>query len=210
MTTAHAKVLGFYTSTTTLENLDGAVWLNLDKLSQYQFKQNGPVSELYDATGILLHEISEVMGRVSSLGLEPVINNAYVPLDLFRYTIVAGQTTRFIGNNQLLGDPSVIKGYFSIDGVKLEMQYDNGQNGVPPDLSNGVSGTQGDFADWINPRPNPSPKATVIDAFAGVGRQNQSQCVTMIDLREMNIIGWQLAAKALSTASQCVPTSLGP
>jgi hypothetical protein len=182
MTTAEAKALGFgsFTSTT---NLDGAVWLNLAYLNQFTFSSNKrALPNMLDGIGILEHEISEVMGRLSSLG----IGFSYLPLDLFRYTNSTPVPQRFIGNSSLSADPSA-EGWFSINGTDNLRRYDNPQSKDP--------GTVGDFADWIND--------TQMDAFTGSPHYNEKKCVSQLDLREMNILGWQLASTALNVASQC-------
>jgi hypothetical protein len=84
-----------------------------------------------------------------------------------------------------LDKADTILGSFSINGIKNLKQYDNGQT------------VNGDFGDWINKTDN--------DSFTGMGHPGQNQCVTKMDLQEMNILGWQLASTAFKVASQCVP-----
>jgi hypothetical protein len=187
MTTAEAKALGFYKSTT---NLDGVVWLSADHLIGGDFTFNPRTAQgQVDAIGTLEHEISEVMGRVSNLGpsvADPLL--PYLPLDLFRYT-KSTPPQRFFQNISSTSAASV-PGWFSWDGKNTPKQYDNGPNATLPV-------TQGYFADWIN--------GTQKDAFTGAAITSQKQDVTPIDLLEMNVLGWQLAPTALKLLPQCPP-----
>ena len=83
---------------------------------------NRAVSGAYDAIGVLEHEISEALGRVSYLGASTA-NGFYSPLDLFRY---ASPGVRDLTNTA---------GYFSVDGQNMLMAYNDPSNG-------------GDAGDW--------------------------------------------------------------
>ena len=74
----------------------------------------------YDAIGVLEHEITEVMGRTSSLG---TYAGMYEPLDLFRYTS-AGVRDLVPG-----------AGSFAVDGTTLLQSYN-------------ASASAGDLGDW--------------------------------------------------------------
>lgn len=118
VTTAEAKALGQVGASSAV---DGFIGLS----SSYQFSYNGTAQTgKYDAIGALEHEISEVMGRVGSLG-RAFGSNIYTPLDLFRYT------------SPLVRDLSPGPGYLSVNnGVTNLGTYNN-------PLVNG-----GDYADW--------------------------------------------------------------
>jgi hypothetical protein len=83
---------------------------------------NRAVSGAYDAIGAIEHEMTEVMGRVGSLGTYDGINK-YTILDLFRYASA--------GERQL--SPGL--GWFSIDGQNLLKEYNDPRFG-------------GDAGDW--------------------------------------------------------------
>jgi hypothetical protein len=81
------------------------------------------VSGQHDAIGAFEHEISEVMGRIGSLGQHNG-PGVYTPIDLFRYSSV--------GVRQLVYGP----GYFSVNGQTLLTAYNN-------------PSSSGDAVDWI-------------------------------------------------------------
>jgi hypothetical protein len=118
VTTAEAKALGQVGASSAV---DGYIGLS----KTYAFSYNGTAQVgKYDAIGALEHEISEVMGRVGSLG-RAFGSNIYTPLDLFRYTA------------PLVRDLSPGPGYLSTNnGVTNLGTYNN-------PLVNG-----GDYADW--------------------------------------------------------------
>lgn len=118
VTTAEAKALGQVSGSGS--SIDGYIGLS----SSYPFSFTGtPNSSQYDAIGAFEHELSEVMGRMGSVG-SLFGSNVYTPLDMFRYSapgvraLVAGQ------------------GYFSIDNGQTNLgTYNNPLNG-------------GDASDW--------------------------------------------------------------
>jgi hypothetical protein len=120
VSTAEAKALGLMSGTAS--GLDGAIGLN----SSYSFSYNQSSigSNQFDAVGAFEHEISEVMGRVGSVG-SIFGSNVYTPLDLFRYS------------NAGVRDLTAGPGYFSVNGGNTNLgSYNNPNNG-------------GDAADWI-------------------------------------------------------------
>jgi hypothetical protein len=123
VTSADAKALGLLNGASTA--LDGYIGLSsaypLDYHTNVAGNHIGP--NQYDAIGIIKHEISEVMGRVGSVGAV-MGADVYTPLDLFRY----------LGNGVRDLTPSA--GYFSVDhGATNLGVYNNPLNG-------------GDAADW--------------------------------------------------------------
>ena len=120
VSTAEAKALGQVSGYGTA--VDGYIGLS----SQYPFSysQSAIASNQFDAIGALEHEISEVMGRVGSVGalFGP---NVYTPLDLFRYSNP--------GARDLTPGP----GYFSVDSGNTNL-------GTYNDPNHG-----GDASDWI-------------------------------------------------------------
>ena len=87
------------------------------------------MSGQHDAIGAFEHEISEVMGRVGSLGQHNG-SGVYTPIDLFRYSSV--------GVRQLVYGP----GYFSINGQTLLTEYNDPNDGA--DAVDWIPGLQGD------------------------------------------------------------------
>jgi hypothetical protein len=80
LTVAEATALGLATGTTTV---DGSVGFSSSYPMWYSTTNSGSVpSGQYDLYGIVAHELSEVMGRISLLNFSQVSS----ALDLFRYT----------------------------------------------------------------------------------------------------------------------------
>ena len=107
---AEEKALGvtpFHSS-----SVDGSI--GLAALSNWNFGTTGvrAIAGEYDAIGAIEHEISEVMGRVSSLGTL-FGSGIYTPLDLFRYSGVGSLT------------PSSGSGSFSTNGQTLALPFNN-------------------------------------------------------------------------------------
>ena len=121
VSTAQAKALGQVSGTGT--GIDG--YVGLSRIYPFDYSPiTAPGFNQYDAIGTFAHELSEVMGRVGSLG-SLFGTNVYTPLDLFRYSSP--------GTRDLTAGP----GYFSVDNGTTDLgTYNNPQNG-------------GDAADWI-------------------------------------------------------------
>ena len=108
VTIAEAKAIGLITDMTAV---DGYIGFN----SSYQYSyddSNGVPGRQYDLYGVVAHEMSEVMGRLSLLGY----NQAYSGLDLFRYSAPGVPCT---ANNQNQS------AYFSDDGGTTVLYYFN-------------------------------------------------------------------------------------
>jgi hypothetical protein len=115
---AAAQELAFGQSVSA--STDGEVALNSS--DPYSFNPaDRAVSGEYDAIGVLEHEITEALGRISDLGQ----GSRYTPLDLFRYSAP--------GQHEL----TPASGDFSVDGQHMLLQYNNPSNG-------------GDGGDWAN------------------------------------------------------------
>jgi len=121
VSTAEAKALGQISGTGTAT--DG--YVGLSSIYPFDYTPNTtPAFNQYDAVGTFAHELSEVMGRVGSLG-SIFGANIYTPLDLFRYS------------NSGIRDLTAGPGYFSINNGTTNLgTYNNPQNG-------------GDASDWI-------------------------------------------------------------
>ena len=123
VTSAEAKTLGLLNGASSAP--DGYLGLSdaypMDYRTNVAGNQIGP--NQYDAIGIAKHEISEVMGRVGSVG-SVMGQDVYTPLDLFRYTANG------------VRDLTPAAGYFSVDhGATNLGEYNNPTNG-------------GDASDW--------------------------------------------------------------
>ena len=116
---AEAKALGLVAANGTA--VDGSIGLASMYAMTYD-PANRAVSGLYDAIGVIEHEITEVMGRTQSLS---TISGYDSPLDLFRYSSA--------GVRDLL--PGA--GSFSINGTTMLQTYNNPTGG-------------GDAADWAS------------------------------------------------------------
>ena len=119
---AEARSLGLASAADA--TIDGHVGISSSNAFTYDPSHRAVAGE-YDAIGVLEHEISEVMGRVQSLGVE-FGSDIYTPFDLFRYSAS--------GVRALSPGP----GYFSIDGGQTNLGQFNNPNGG------------GDTADWAN------------------------------------------------------------
>lgn len=114
LTIAQAKALGISIQT----SIDGSVGFSNTVLFDYN-RTDGIDSNAYDFMAVVLHEISEVLGRVTYNG----INDFYSILDLFHF---ASNHTRMLHG---------VGGYFSID---------NGETNL--NNFNSVAGE--DYGDW--------------------------------------------------------------
>ncbi len=127
VTSAESKALGLYHGGPAA--IDGYVGLSSSEPFTYAPSQRA-VSGDYDAVGTLEHEISEVLGRISSVGDVENGVDIYSPLDLFRYSGA--------GIHNLA--PGAAN--FSIDGQQMLLPFNNAQqnNGDSGDWGASVSG----------------------------------------------------------------------
>jgi hypothetical protein len=124
LTLAEATALGLLSGSATL---DGYVGFSSSLPFTYDNSNGVPAGE-YDFYGVVAHEISEVMGRISMLNTA----NSYSALDLFRFTAAGAHS--FVGTTSA---------YFSADGGITNLNYFNSNSG-------------GDFGDWSNSAGNDS------------------------------------------------------
>ena len=115
---------------------------------QWDFTPNTtPASGAYDFVGVVLHEITEVMGRISLLNYQP---SDYSAMDLFRYTSSGARDLTTGGSGSLA--------YFSTDGGHTLL---NSWNNNP---------NNGDLGEWYgsggNDAVNDYSSSGVINSFS--------------------------------------------
>ncbi len=120
LTVAQATALGLTTGTTTL---DGDVGFSSSLPFFYNVNNTGSVTAgEYDFYGVVAHELSELMGRVSLLNF----SSAYSAMDLFRYA----------ANGIISANPNQ-SGYFSDNGGASSLNsFNSNPNGDLGDLTN--------------------------------------------------------------------------
>jgi Ca2+-binding RTX toxin-like protein len=165
---AEAKALGLTAGqgiSARSTEVDGQVGLN-SSLS-YSFNPDSrAASGDYDAIGALEHEMTEVMGRIGSVGYA-LGSKVYTPLDMFRYSSPG------------VRDLKAASAYFSVDGQTMLLPYNNPTSG-------------GDAADWAS--------SVSGDSF-GDSAKDTVEPVSATDLRELNVIGYQLAGATTTPAA---------
>jgi len=122
LTVADAAALGLLSGGTTLDG-----YVGFSNSFPFAFSDsNGVPSGEYDLYGVVAHELSEVMGRISLLDM----SNSYSDLDLFRYS--APGVLSLVGTNT---------GYVSANGGNSSLASFN-------------SNPSGDFGDWASSAGN--------------------------------------------------------
>jgi len=127
---SEAKVFGVSSDPNFTDPEDGFVALS----SSFNFTYdpaNRAVAGAYDAIGVIEHEISEALGRISYLGQATFQGQTlFTQLDLFRYASA--------------GVPSLStnSGYFSLDGTHLTLPFNSGSSGA--DTGDWTAAAQGD------------------------------------------------------------------
>lgn len=139
-TTAQAKALGLAPASGT--SLDGYVGFSSTLPFTYNVS-NGVAAGTYDFNGVVLHELTEVMGRELFAGMTLGSGPAYTVYDLFHY---AAPGVRDFSDST--------PGYFSVDGGTTALAAFNTASG-------------GDPGDWASSVTNDAA-----DAFASSGGVN--------------------------------------
>ncbi len=124
-----------------------------------------PAQDDYYFIGVVEHEISEVMGRISEIA-----NGSYSLMDLFRYS-APGERDLSAGSTS-----SNSTAYFSIDGGNTNLGT---WNNVP---------ANGDLGDWDAPNGPVSD-----DAYNAASSPGVINAVSANDLTLMNVLGYDLS-----------------
>lgn len=155
--TADAKALGLPTSTA----IDGYVGFNSN--ANWAYNENGTIgTNQYDLFSTILHEVTEVMGRIADVG----VDGFYTAMDLFRYSSLGNldHTTGGAGSTA----------YFSTDGGVTHLGTWNDDP------------TNGDLGDWY---PN-GPGLNGYDAANDYGSPGHFEPLSQVDITLMDALGW--------------------
>ena len=155
---------------------DGAI--GLSSAYAFNYTQSGAAGTL-DAIGALTHELTEVMGRVGSVGAY-YGPGVYTTLDLFRYTNTNLANVAKGTPSRALATSGANTAYFSIDGGKTDLGNYDASNG-----------SQGDYSD-LNASMRGDPFG---GSYMGVAEQ-----LTGGDVVQMAAIGWNLSSKGVALA----------
>jgi hypothetical protein len=142
---AEARAIGLYPANDI--QIDGYIGFGGSSTSQYSYNAFGSITPgTYDFDAVAKHEIAEVLGRVSGIGL-----GFYMPLDLFRYS-----------SPGLLDYTASGPAYLSSNGG---MNAERGFNNRSP----------GDVSDWSSPSspPDVSDAFTAAGVAPSFGFQDQ-------------------------------------
>jgi autotransporter passenger strand-loop-strand repeat protein len=169
LATAQEKALGLLSASA---NIDGYVGFS----SAYPFSYSAtatPAQNQYYFVGVVEHEFSEIMGRVSFLGDTINGTTSYSIMDLFRYSAP--------GVRDLTAKPPVANtAYFSTDSGNTN-------------LGNWNTKPSGDLGDWA--------ASAGKDAYLAFSPGGQINSVTPIDLALMNVLGWNAPVSAVTVTN---------
>jgi hypothetical protein len=178
-TSAEGKALGMVSGSATA--VDGAIGINtalpLDYSTDASLKVSGSTSPTatgattYDAVGIAAHEISEVMGRLQSLGKE-FGNNIFTLYDTFSYS---APNTHAININTT---PNASR-YFSVNnGTTNSGAFNNPANG-------------GDAGDWL-------ASSGSFDSYAASASAGHTEPLSGNDIMADAALGYKMTSAGLA------------
>jgi tryptophan-rich protein len=167
MSTAEAKALGLEANN---GSVDGYVGFSDSLPFSYADGTTPPSSEYY-FIGVVEHEITEDMGRVSLLPYQP----DYAPIDLYRYSSP--------GVRDLSTGGTGSTAYFSIDGGTTNLGTWNNNP------------SNGDLADWYPSGPAPGGS----DSFDDYTSPGVVNVVSQNDVTLMNALGWTVPTTTIAT-----------
>jgi len=171
---AQAKLIGILAANAT--GTDGYVGFGTNVQWNYTYGANGigtgTQAGQYDLQGVVFHELTEVMGRVSMEGVVYHGQHLYSGLDLFDFS----------GPNML--QLSTAGGYYSTDNGTTDLGNFNGSTGG------------GDIADWAS-ATSITQSGTLTDgdqdAFNAFGRSGINSDLSHADVQLMDSIGYTLS-----------------
>jgi hypothetical protein len=175
-----------------LDTLNGVTegYVGLSSFYNYSWSQSDIANGTHDAVGALEHEISEDLGRTDNLP-----PNAYTLLSMFRYTAANGLATDAPGSQAGALDEPFVPGYsanafsyFSYNGKTITLLYD-----TPAEVAAGD-----DIADWAD---------TVTGDSYGFNEAGVVSRVSMTDLEELDVLGYDVVPGALPPAVASVAAS---
>jgi hypothetical protein len=168
---AEGKALGLFSSnasdgTITFGNgADGSFTWNFDTANRAK-------AGLYDFVGVVMHEISEVMGRAGITGDNLGDGGPdFSPIDLARFNNGARSASNQGDNN-----------YFSIDNGVTALKYYNNHN------ANGL-----DTVDWASSGDTSHSDGTP-DSFNQFSSSGVVNDLTAVDIKELNILGYNIGS----------------
>ena len=173
---AQAKLIGILANNSTA--VDGYVGFGTNVQWNYTYGANGTGTGTqagqYDLQGVVFHELTEVMGRVSMEGVNYHGQHIYSGLDLFDFS--APNTLQL----------STAGGYYSTDNGTTSLGVFNG------------SAHSGDIADWAswdsaNQSGTLDPSLGDQDAFNAFGRSGIDSDLSHADVQLMDSIGYTLS-----------------
>jgi VCBS repeat-containing protein len=157
MAQAEAQALGLTSAVST-------VYVGFSSALPFSYTPNAtPASNQYYFVGVVEHEISEDMGRVSLLNEQPY---DYSPIDLFRYSSSGVRTLSTGGNGATA--------YFSINNGATNLGTWNNQT------------SNGDLADWYPQGPASGGN----DAFNDYSNPGVVNALSANDITLMQALGW--------------------
>jgi len=173
LTLPNARALGISGSSPPAGQTDSIIGLNMSLMNLSRSSIN---PSLYDLESVAAHEINEVLGLSSALdGLnngDPAPTGDVGTLDLFRYDS---------SGNRSFNTTATTQAYFSLDGIKDMVQYNQNAGG--------------DFHDWFSYPYGGSPPR-VQDAF---GTPGVTPDLT-VELIGLDVIGYHLLVPTAAIA----------
>jgi hypothetical protein len=166
---ADAEALGFVSTVSTS-------YVGFSDTAHFSYAVNSTSASEYYFIGVVEHEFTEDMGRVSAINAQP---HRYDLMDMFRYSSPGVHDTSAGGRGSTA--------YFSLNGGYTDL---GSWNNNP---------RNGDLGDWYgNNIPNGGD-----DAFNDYSRKGVVNAFSAVDLTLMEAIGWTTAAETKQVHRPC-------